>query len=75
MVKPGFRKGHLTSNDALLFSETQRQILHPLPLGTFNHVTSTALIVDGLRATLRIIHYPLWDLEPGTTFELPAASA
>src|SRR5207253_526840 len=42
--KPGFRKGHLTSSDALtLFERLQAKYFIPYHWGTFNHVTSTAL--------------------------------
>jgi L-ascorbate metabolism protein UlaG (beta-lactamase superfamily) len=77
--KPGFRKGHLTSNDALaLFERLNARYFIPYHWGTFNHVTSTAFdAIDRLRATLQV--HPLYPavkiLEPGTTFVLPAMSA
>ena len=41
--KPGFRRGHLTSADALeLFDRLGARLLVPYHWGTFNHVTSTA---------------------------------
>ncbi len=74
--KPGFRKGHLTSDDALaLFDRLGARYLIPYHWGTFNHVTSTAFdAIDRLRAALPA--HPKSDsvkiLEPGETFELPA---
>jgi L-ascorbate metabolism protein UlaG (beta-lactamase superfamily) len=76
--KPGFRKGHLTSNDALtLFERLQARYFIPYHWGTFNHVTSTAFdAIDRLRATLRDhpLHPAVKILEPGTTFVLPTAA-
>lgn len=41
--KPGFRRGHLTSRDALrLFDILRAQALIPYHWGTFRHVTATA---------------------------------
>jgi L-ascorbate metabolism protein UlaG (beta-lactamase superfamily) len=41
--KPGFRRGHLTSADALeLFDRLGARLLVPYHWGTFHHVTSTA---------------------------------
>jgi L-ascorbate metabolism protein UlaG (beta-lactamase superfamily) len=77
--KPGFRKGHLTSTDALtLFERLKARYFIPYHWGTFNHVTSTAYdAIDRLRATLQ--NHPLHPLvkilEPGTTFELPTVSS
>jgi L-ascorbate metabolism protein UlaG (beta-lactamase superfamily) len=77
--KPGFRKGHLTSSDALtLFERLNARYFIPYHWGTFNHVTSTAFdAIDRLRATLR--DHPMNPavkiLEPGTTFVLPTAGA
>ena len=74
--KPGFRKGHLTSDDALaLFDRLEARYLIPYHWGTFNHVTSTAFdAIDRLRAALPA--HPKSDavksLESGETFELPA---
>lgn len=74
--KPGFRKGHLTSADALsLFDRLEARFLIPYHWGTFNHVTSTAFdAITRLRAALP--SHPKSDLvrilEPGQTFELPA---
>lgn len=73
--KPGFRRGHLTSADALtLFERLGARYFIPYHWGTFNHVTSTAFdAITRLRAMVeghargedvRII-------EPGETFVLP----
>ena len=73
--KPGFRRGHLSSDDALtLFERLGARYLIPYHWGTFNHVTSTAFdAIERLRglvgshargSDVRII-------EPGQTFELP----
>ena len=73
--KPGFRKGHLTSGDALtLFERLKARYLIPYHWGTFNHVTSTAFdAIDRLRAALET--HPLSSSvkiqEPGMTFVLP----
>ena len=76
--KPGFRKGHLTSNDALtLFERLKARYFIPYHWGTFNHVTSTAFdAIDRLRATLQDhpLHPAVKILEPGTTFVLPTAA-
>jgi L-ascorbate metabolism protein UlaG (beta-lactamase superfamily) len=76
--KPGFRKGHLTSNDALtLFERLKARFFIPYHWGTFNHVTSTAFdAIDRLRATLEDhpLHPAVKILEPGTTFVLPTAA-
>jgi L-ascorbate metabolism protein UlaG (beta-lactamase superfamily) len=75
--KPGFRKGHLTSADALtLFERLKARYFIPYHWGTFNHVTSTAFdAIDRLRATLQDhpLHPAVKILEPGTTFVLPTA--
>src|SRR4051812_8446827 len=74
--KPGFRKGHLTSDDALaLFDRLGARFLIPYHWGTFNHVTSTAFdAIKRLRAALPA--HPKSEmviiLEPGETFELPS---
>jgi L-ascorbate metabolism protein UlaG (beta-lactamase superfamily) len=77
--KPGFRKGHLTSNDALtLFERLKARYFIPYHWGTFNHVTSTAFdAIDRLRAALQNhpLHPAVKILEPGTTFVLPTASS
>jgi len=71
--KPGFRRGHLSADDALsLFDRLEARYLIPYHWGTFNHVTSGAydainrlklLLPDYVRrADVRI-------LEPGDTLE------
>jgi len=73
--KPGFRKGHLSSGDALtLFDRLGARYLIPYHWGTFEHVTSTAFdAIRQLRAALPA--HPNSEsvriLEPGETFELP----
>jgi len=73
--KPGFRKGHLTSTDALtLFDRLDAKYLIPYHWGTFDHVTSKAHdAIDRLRAQLPA--HPRSEgvqiLEPGMSFELP----
>ena len=72
--KTGFRKGHLTSADALdLFGRLNARYLIPYHWGTFNHVTSTAFdAIDRFRGLLPE-HPRAGDvriLEPGETFEL-----
>jgi L-ascorbate metabolism protein UlaG (beta-lactamase superfamily) len=73
--KPGFRKGHLTSADALtLFERLKARYFIPYHWGTFNHVTSTAFdAIDRLRAALEDhpLHPAVKILEPGTAFALP----
>ncbi len=77
--KPGFRKGHLTSYDALtLFERLKASYFIPYHWGTFNHVTSTAFdAIDRLRATLQDhpLHPAVKILEPGTSFVLPTAGS
>lgn len=52
--KPGFRKGHLTGDDALALFETLRaRAFMPYHWGTFRHVTATAHdAIDRLRVRL-----------------------
>jgi L-ascorbate metabolism protein UlaG (beta-lactamase superfamily) len=52
--KPGFRRGHLTGEDALALFETLRaRAMLPYHWGTFRHVTSTAHdAIDRLRMKL-----------------------
>lgn len=52
--KPGFRRGHLTGDDALVLFQTLRaRAMIPYHWGTFHHVTSTAHdAIDRLRASL-----------------------
>ena len=74
--KPGFRKGHLTSGDALtLFDRLDARYLIPYHWGTFDHVTSKAHdAIHRLRAQLPA--HPRSEmvqiLEPGMSFELPS---
>lgn len=76
--KPGFRKGHLTSEDALvLFDRLKARYLIPYHWGTFNHVTSSAHdAIERLRACLPDFarHADVRIIEPSQTFELPTAS-
>ena len=73
--KPGFRKGHLTSTDALtLFERLKARYFIPYHWGTFNHVTSTAFdAIDRLRVALENhpLHPAVKILEPGSAFALP----
>jgi L-ascorbate metabolism protein UlaG (beta-lactamase superfamily) len=72
--KPGFRRGHLTSEDALeLFQLLKARLLIPYHWGTFQHLTSGAFdAVDRLRRQL--VHYPQREsvklIEPGEVFEM-----
>jgi L-ascorbate metabolism protein UlaG (beta-lactamase superfamily) len=52
--KPGFRRGHLTGEDAVALFETLRaRAMMPYHWGTFRHVTATAYdAIDRLRAYL-----------------------
>jgi L-ascorbate metabolism protein UlaG (beta-lactamase superfamily) len=72
--KPGFRRGHLTHDDALtLFDRLRARVLVPYHWGTFRHVTATAqdairrlrqrVDEHELHATVRII-------EPGESLEV-----
>jgi L-ascorbate metabolism protein UlaG (beta-lactamase superfamily) len=76
--KPGFRRGHLTHDDALaLFERLRARLLVPYHWGTFRHVTATAhdaidrlrkqLVSHHLKAAVRI-------LEPGEWLELAPVS-
>ena len=74
--KPGFRKGHLTSNDALtLFERLKARYFIPYHWGTFNHVTSTAFdAINEMRSHV-LTHHRGVDvriIEPGASFEVPA---
>lgn len=72
--KPGFRKGHLTSEDALtLFAQLDARYLIPYHWGTFNHVTSTAFdAIDRLRD--HVLRHPrradVKILEPGMSYDV-----
>ena len=72
--KPGFRRGHLTHDDALtLFERLRARVFVPYHWGTFRHVTSTAhdairrlrdrLDTHHLSAAVRII-------EPGESLDV-----
>ena len=69
--KPGFRRGHLTGEDALeLFERLDARAMLPYHWGTFRHVTATAYdAIDRLRLRLesfaRKEHVHI--LEPGET--------
>ena len=73
--KPGFRRGHLSSDDALtLFERLGARYLIPYHWGTFNHVTSKAHdAIERLRSL--VPHHARGSdvkiIEPGQTFELP----
>jgi L-ascorbate metabolism protein UlaG (beta-lactamase superfamily) len=72
--KPGFRKGHLTPDDALtLFERLRAKALVPYHWGTFRHVTATAHDAIGrLRMQLETHHLrtSVRILEPGEALEL-----
>ncbi len=76
--KPGFRKGHLTSADALtLFDRLDARYFIPYHWGTFDHVTSKAhdairLLRQQLPGHARNADVRI--LEPGMSFELPVES-
>ena len=69
--KPGFRRGHLTSSDALaLFERTQARTFVPFHWGTFHHVSASAFdAIDQLRARLPSYEHRerVYILEPGQT--------
>ena len=71
--KPGFRRGHLSADDALaLFDRLEAHYLIPYHWGTFNHVTSNAFdAINRLRGLLpeyvRSEHVRI--LEPGDALE------
>lgn len=73
--KPGFRKGHLTHDDALvLFERLKARVLVPYHWGTFHHVTSTAFdAIDRLRVQLESHHLAdsVRILEPGESIAFP----
>ena len=76
--KPGFRRGHLTGEDALALFETLRaRAMMPYHWGTFHHVTSSAHdAIDRLRTRLggyerrSRVHV----IEPGESLTLGAAA-
>ena len=73
--KPGFRRGHLTSGDALsLFERTGARHFVPFHWGTFRHVSAGAFdAIDRLRARLPSYEHRqrVRILEPGETLTLP----
>ena len=77
--KPGFRRGHLTHDDALaLFATLSARAFIPYHWGTFRHVTSTAYdAINRLRAALATygsrdkVHI----IEPGESMLIPPVSA
>ena len=74
--KPGFRKGHLTHEDALeLFERLRASIFVPYHWGTFRHVTATAHdAINRLKARLESHHLSdaVKILEPGEMLEVGA---
>ena len=73
--KPGFRRGHLTSDDALeLFQRLEARFFIPFHWGTFHHVTSGPHdAIERLRARLAT-HARGGDvriIEPGESFDIP----
>ena len=76
--KPGFRRGHLTGDDALaLFKTLRARAMLPYHWGTFRHVTSSAHdAIDRLRASLA--HHDAREhvhvIEPGESLTLGSAA-
>jgi L-ascorbate metabolism protein UlaG (beta-lactamase superfamily) len=72
--KPGFRRGHLTHEDALtLFERLRARAFVPYHWGTFRHVTSTAHgAMDRLRSRLETHHLAdaVRIIEPGESLHL-----
>jgi L-ascorbate metabolism protein UlaG (beta-lactamase superfamily) len=72
--KPGFRRGHLTHDDALaLFERLRAKMFLPYHWGTFRHVTATAHdAIHRLRAAIE--RHPLRSgvriIEPGESIEV-----
>lgn len=73
--KPGFRRGHLTGEDALaLFGTLRARAMMPYHWGTFRHVTAGAHdAIDRLKARLeRHAHRALVHVvEPGESLDVP----
>ena len=73
--KPGFRKGHLSSADALaLFDRLGARFMIPYHWGTFNHVTSNAH--DAIQVLRKLLHgheraEQVKIVEPGGAFDIP----
>jgi len=74
--KPGFRKGHLTHDDALtLFERLRARFFVPYHWGTFRHVTSTAHdAIRRLRERLESHHLAsaVRIIEPGESLDVHA---
>jgi L-ascorbate metabolism protein UlaG (beta-lactamase superfamily) len=77
--KPGFRKGHLTHDDALvLFERLRARVFMPYHWGTFRHVTATAHdAINRLRERLKSHHLSaaVRIVEPGDSLELAAVTS
>lgn len=77
--KPGFRRGHLSSDDALeLFKRLEAKVFIPYHWGTFHHVTSGPYDAIKRLRTLLASHSRGTDvkiLEPGQNFELQATGS
>ena len=77
--KPGFRKGHLTGDDAITLAETLRaRAMMPYHWGTFRHVTAGAHdAIDRLRT--RLAHYEgracVHVVEPGESLTVAPVAA
>lgn len=75
--KPGFRRGHLTGQDAMtLFKTLRARAMIPYHWGTFDHVTASAYdAIDRLRIRLADHQARDWVhvIEPGESFQLDAA--
>ena len=71
--KPGFRRGHLSADDALqLFDQLRARYLVPYHWGTFDHVTSGAYdAINRLKSILPAYHrrQDVRILEPGSMLE------
>jgi L-ascorbate metabolism protein UlaG (beta-lactamase superfamily) len=76
--RSGFRKGHLTHDDALvLFERLRAHTLVPYHWGTFRHVTASAYdAINRLRAVLEDHHLAdsVRILEPGESIALASAA-
>ena len=77
--KPGFRKGHLTHDDALvLFERLRARVFMPYHWGTFRHVTATAHdAINRLRERLKSHHLSaaVRIVEPGDSLELATVTS
>ncbi len=76
--KPGFRRGHLSSDDALeLFKRLEARFFIPYHWGTFHHVTSGPYDAMNRLRSLLAAHARGADvriLEPGESLEIPTPS-